>query len=74
MSLLEKIIYIADIIEEGRNFQGVNELRKKAYENIDKAILMSCNFTIEYVLQRGLLIHPLTIELRNTLILGGKNE
>lgn len=74
MSLLEKIIYIADIIEEGRNFQGVNELRKKAYENIDEAILMSCNFTIEYVLQRRLLIHPLTIELRNTLILGGTNE
>lgn len=74
MSLLEKIIYIADIIEEGRNFQGVNELRKKAYENIDEAILMSCNLTIEYVLQRRLLIHPLTIELRNTLILEGTNE
>lgn len=75
MSILEKIIYIADMTEKGRNYPGVDEIRKLSIKNIDEAIYLSCNTTISYVLKRNLLIHPLTIDLRNSLILGGsKNE
>ena len=49
MTLLDKIIFIADKIEERRNYDKVDELRKVAYENIDDAIIMSIESTIEYI-------------------------
>lgn len=54
MTLLDKIIFIADKIEQGRDFKGVDELRKAAYTNIDEAIIMSLESTIEYVKTRNL--------------------
>lgn len=64
MSLLEKIIYIADKIEPNRNFEGVEEMRKLAYENISEAIIKSLISTISYVKQRNL---ELDTESLNTL-------
>lgn len=49
MSLLEKIIYIADAIEPNRNYPGVEELRKTAGRDLDLACLQSLSNTIEYV-------------------------
>jgi len=49
MTLLDKIIFIADKIEQRRNYYKVDELRKVAYENIDDAIIMSIEGTIEYI-------------------------
>ncbi len=49
MSMLEKIIFIADKIEQGRKYEGVSGLRKAAYEDIDRAIIMSIESTVEYV-------------------------
>lgn len=49
MTLLDKIIFIADKIEQRRNYNKVDELRKVAYENIDDAIIMSIEGTIEYI-------------------------
>lgn len=73
MSLIEKIIYIADIIEENREyFKGLEKLRKKAYKDLDEALIMSADSTIKYVIKKGFLIHPLTIEFRNSLLLGVK--
>lgn len=70
MSMLEKIIYIADIIEENRDyFKGLDEIREQAYIDINKALIMSADSTITYVIQRKNLIHPLTIEFRNSLLL-----
>src|SRR5690606_4175038 len=45
MSLLEKIIYIADLIEPGRTFKGVESLRKLAYEDIDECLLLALDNT-----------------------------
>lgn len=72
MSLLEKIIYIADIIEENRCFEGLEDIRKEAYININKALIMSADSTLSYIIKRKDLIHPLTIEFRNSLILEGE--
>lgn len=49
MSLLEKIIYLADAIEPKRAYPGVDELRKLAWEDLDKACLTSLNNTINFV-------------------------
>lgn len=67
MSKLEKIIYIADMIEPGRNFPGVQELRKATYEDLDKGVLMGLNHTINYLSKKNLLIDENTIKARNYL-------
>lgn len=54
MTLLDKIIFTADKIEPGRKYEGVDEIRKVAYTNIDEAIIMSLESTIEYVKMRKL--------------------
>ena len=49
MSLLEKIIYIADAVEPNRNYPGVQNLRKILEEDLDRAVLQSLTNTISYV-------------------------
>lgn len=71
MNLLDKIIYIADYIEPGRDFPGVKELRTVTYNNIDRGVLLALNNTIKYVIQRNQLIDCLTIEARNHMLLEG---
>ncbi len=74
MSTLEKIIYIADYIEPGRDFPGVEELREITREDLDKGVLKGLENTILFVIKQGNLIHPLTIEARNFLIMQAKNN
>ena len=49
MSLLEKIIYIADAVEPNRGYPGVNSLRQTLEQDIDRAVLQSLTNTIRYV-------------------------
>ncbi len=65
MTKLEKIIYLADHIEEGRNFTGLNKIRRLASKNLDQAIFVSTSNVVKYLLEHGLPIHPGTIETRN---------
>lgn len=69
MNKFDKIIYLADKIEENRKYDEVEELRELAKENIDKAILYVLDFTIQKSVKKGVLIHPDTIELRNYLLI-----
>ncbi len=71
MSMLEKIIYVADKVEEGRKYDGVQELRKLAEENIDEVIMQIVDFNLMKAVNNRNPIHPLSIEMRNELI---KNE
>lgn len=69
MSLLEKIIYIADLIEEGRKFPVVDTLRELAYGGkLDEALLTSFNNTLMFVINKKEEIHPRTVMARNYLI------
>ena len=62
MSLLEKIIYMADYIEPTRDFDGVDTLRRLAYENIDSAMLMGLQMSLEDLRQGGIEPHGDTID------------
>lgn len=64
MTLLEKIIFIADKIEPYRKYEGVEEIREAAYININEALINSLESTIEYVKNRN---QELDIESINTL-------
>ncbi len=69
MNLIEKIIYIADLIEEDRDFPGVEVLRDLVYnKQLDKALLISFNNTIKLVIDNNQLIHNRTVNARNYLI------
>jgi predicted HD superfamily hydrolase involved in NAD metabolism len=69
MSSLEKIIYLADYIEPSRDFPGVDVLRDMSLKNLDKALFIAFDNTINYVIKKGQLLHLDTIVARNDLIL-----
>ncbi len=63
MTLLEKIIFVADIIEPNRSiFEGLLKIRKAAYKNIDKAVCLSLKYTISYIKQEKKHIYPLGLQ------------
>lgn len=68
MSLLEKIVFLADAIEEKRSYPGVEEIRKKASKNLDLGVLECLNHNIRYLIDIDAFIDPLTLKARNYLI------
>lgn len=69
MSKLEQIIYLADFIEPGRDYEGVHALRKLAEEDLEKAVFVALNNTMIYVLHTKKLLHPKTLECRNQMMM-----
>ena len=61
MTLLEKIIYIADYIEPTRDFEGVERLRQLAYEDIDSAMALGLRMSLEELRQSGIEPHGATV-------------
>lgn len=63
MTMLDKIIFVADKIESGKDYFGIDEERKLAYEDIDKA-LMRCILNNKIVLEsKGKSLHEESIKL-----------
>jgi predicted HD superfamily hydrolase involved in NAD metabolism len=69
MTKLDKIVYLADVIEPGRNFIGVDKIRKVARKDLDKALLAALDQSICHIVKRCGLLHPGTIAARNELLL-----
>lgn len=74
MSVLEKIIYLADMIEPNRDFPQVEELRKAAFEDLDKAVLCALDRSIVYNVQKGVILHPNTVLARNEILKGYQKD
>jgi len=70
MSLLDKIIYLSDKIEPLRSMNGVGveEVRKMAEEDLDRAVLTALDKGLLYLISKGSLIHPISIETRNNIL------
>lgn len=68
MHLLEKVIWVADYIEPGRHFQGVQEVRRQAERDLDRALLSALEMTISYVLKMHWPLHLGTVHARNWLL------
>ena len=68
MTDLEKIIFLADACEEKRDYKGVEKLRELAFKNLDDAVLFSLDETIKSLIDRKIIIFPLTIKARNYLL------
>ena len=68
MSLLEKIVYLADLIEPGRCFEGIEQIRELAYLNINEAMLYSLQQIMEFVKCKGFSLHPSSVEAYEDII------
>ena len=68
MSTLSKIVYLADAIEDGRTWEGVEKARELAKENLDEAVKYEIDTKLEYLLSKNNIIHPNIILFRNSLI------
>ena len=62
MSTLEKIVFLADLLEEERSFSGVDELRTLLEKDIDECLLTALKETVEYLRRDGKEIYRLTQE------------
>ncbi|MBS7359753.1 MAG: bis(5'-nucleosyl)-tetraphosphatase (symmetrical) YqeK [Oscillospiraceae bacterium] len=69
MSLLEKIVFVADFISAERDYPDVDIMRKKAKTSLDEAIAYGLGFTIKELVDKGVPIHPNTVDAYNDAIL-----
>ena len=67
MSLLEKIIYLADYIEPTRDFCDLRELRKLAFEDLDRAMLLGLDMAVEDLREKGAPVHSNSVCARDYL-------
>lgn len=74
MSVLDKIIYLADKTEEGRTKINLEEAVNISNNDLDDGLLFVAKFMVEYSLKKNSLIHPDTIELINKIINEKKNK
>jgi predicted HD superfamily hydrolase involved in NAD metabolism len=58
MKTLEKIIYLADYIEPGRDFPGLEEVRAASEDNLDYACWLVSRNSLSHLLNKSGVIHP----------------
>ena len=72
MSVLAKIIYISDMIEPNRKFEGIEDIRKSTFEDLDKGVYLGLTHSIKFLLSKNLLIDENTIKARNYFLFDTK--
>ena len=68
MSLLEKVVCLADYIEPGRDFPGVDEIRRLSMVSLEEGLIAGFDSTISLLLQKRRIVFPLTVLARNDLV------
>ena len=69
MTLLQKIIYLADFTSEDRSFDGASKVYELAKKNLDEALIYALKLSITDVMNKGGFVHPKGIEAYNYLML-----
>lgn len=69
MSDLEKIIYIADLIEPGRDFPGIEDLRNVSLQSLDEAMKRCIAHSVQYLATKQAAIFPDSFECYNEYML-----
>ena len=69
MSRLGKILYLADASEPNRDYPGVEHIREIAMSgDLNSALLATMDMKIRHVLDRGYMLHPMSVEARNDIL------
>lgn len=75
MNELSCIIFLADTLEPSRgNTPQLEHLRKICYQNLDRAIWHTCDYSLKFLLETHCLIHPRTIATRNWFLQKAQNK
>lgn len=74
MSLLEKVIYVADFISADRDYPEVDEVRQAAEESLEKAMMAGLEFCIHEIVNRNQVLHPDSVDAYNEIILENSKE
>lgn len=61
MTLLEKILYLADYTSRDRDYDGVDKMREAVEQSMEKAMKIALQYTVEDLTSRGLPVHPDTL-------------
>ena len=67
MNLLDKIVFVADKIEPGKNYDGIEEEREVALRNIDEAMILCIENNHKKLISQGRKIHKKSVEVLNYL-------
>ncbi|EUJ51605.1 bis(5'-nucleosyl)-tetraphosphatase (symmetrical) YqeK [Paenilisteria rocourtiae] len=65
MSMMDKVIYLADYTEPNRSFPGVYKARRLSFDSLDKAMLFALSNTITFLITKRQPIFPDTFEAYN---------
>lgn len=65
MTKLDRIVYLADLIEPGRTRPGVDEIRRLAQIDLDGAFVAAYKAQLIAIIARGGYLHPLTLKVWN---------
>lgn len=69
MTDLDKVVYVADMIEPGRDYDGVDDLRESAgTASLDELFAASYAQSLAHLVRTRKRIHPKTIEVWNALV------
>ena len=68
MTLIDKILYVADFAEPKRDHAEAHAVRELAYQDLNKAVFEVSRYKIEHLLAKGVLIHPHTIDAYNSAL------
>lgn len=74
MSELDKVIFMADYIEPGRTFEGVDEARAATVFNLDAGVVYQLQHTLLYLISERAKVYPLTVATYNKLATGDDNN
>ena len=74
MSLLEKVLYIADYTSAERNYPDVDVIREKAERSLEEAMLYGLQFTIKENVEAGAVVHPDSILAYNEVAIYEKEK
>ncbi|WP_425444086.1 bis(5'-nucleosyl)-tetraphosphatase (symmetrical) YqeK [Sutcliffiella horikoshii] len=74
MSTLDKVLYVADYIEPGRDFPGVEQVRESAKSSLDIAVIQAMKNTITYLLTRNQPVYPDTFHAYNDMTMKVKER
>lgn len=74
MTVLEKVLFIADFISEDRNYDGVEKIRAAESVSLDAAVAEALAFTVNDLSARKLAIHTDTLSAYNDAMLAGVGD
>lgn len=75
MTALDKVVYLADMIEPHRKYDDIERIRRMIDMNsLDDIMIAAFDTSLSFVIQKGQMIHPQTVMARNFLIAQQKNH